>query len=211
MILLGLLCVIIISCEQRNTIDTFPARHISASPAAMTLYADTAKSILTFIGQKNFVGTEQEGFFKLKSGIIFLDANGIPKGGKFIWDINSIKFVEADSITKQKLTSALLSESFFKIERYPESIFLIDKFQKLDSNGFTHLVSGNLQIGDTYRYTSIPATITSVNNYLYLIKSEFDIDRSDWNLFFVSKNSFENKIVMNKVHISLMVGIVKNP
>ncbi len=207
-IVVGILLLLFVSCdEERKEIDTYTPKHIVLQATDNIAYADTTKSLVTFIGHKRFVGTEHEGFFKLKSGVIFLNKNNEICGGKLVWNINSIKLTEADSITKKKLLSVLLSEDFFKSERYPESVFLIDSVYTTDAPNSTHIVSGNLQIGDTYRYISMPVNITKDGKSSQWVKGNFDIFRKDWNLYFSNKNSLEDKIIQDRVHIGILVNI----
>jgi polyisoprenoid-binding protein YceI len=207
-VIYGLIAITLCACKsEKKYVQTSAAKHITHHSTNKVVYADTTKSLLSFVGRKKIVGTEHEGFFKLKKGVIFLNEANDICGGELVWDIRSIKFTEADSITKMKLIAMLVSDKFFDVVKYPESVFHIDTAYRVNGAKESHMVSGNLQIGGTYRYISIPIQISVEDKSSTWVKGNFDIHRKDWNLFLSDKNSFQDNMIQDIVHIGIMANI----
>jgi polyisoprenoid-binding protein YceI len=83
----------------------------------------------------------------------------------------------------EKLTGHLKSDDFFQVEKHPTATFEADRFEKIDSAGMTHMVTGNLTLLGNTKSVSFPASIT-VRDSVVNAKADFIINRKDWGIVY---------------------------
>jgi polyisoprenoid-binding protein YceI len=149
---------------------------------------DTARSSVSWKAAK--VTNAHDGGFRDYSGVVM--ANG--------GEITGVKInIATPSIwsDNEKLTGHLKSADFFKVDAHPTATFQADRFEKFDSAGFTHRVTGNLTMLGTTKSVVFPATI-SVNQNEVAAKADFIINRKDWNIVYTGK---PDDLISNDVRI----------
>lgn len=139
------------------------------------VYTFTEASKIDFLGSK--VTGSHDGGFKTFSGS-FTVKDGVPQGGKVVIDMSST-WSDAD-----KLTTKLLSEEFFHVEKYPESTFVVTKFQK--KSDISYYVSGNLTLHGVTKNITFPASVATSNDSI-AVQAEFDINRKDFGITYPGK------------------------
>ena len=141
-----------------------------------------------------------KGTVKLKSGFLTI-VNRELKSGEFIIDMTSIHNREG----LEKLEKHLKSADFFEVEKYPTSKFVITKVT--DENKKIK-VTGNLTIKDITKEVDFFCVILE-NEKAYLLKSDaFTINRTDFNIKYLSKSFFKNlkdKFIEDEVEMSFIV------
>ncbi|MBL7764689.1 MAG: YceI family protein [Chitinophagaceae bacterium] len=167
-----------------------------AKGAAYTV--DNAQSTLTFVGSKP-VGTHT-GTFKLTEGNLTVEDGNI-SSGKFTFDINSLNITDEDTSYKAKLTGHLLSPDFFDAAKYKTATFEITSCQALtnDTNG-THRISGNLTMKDSTKNVTFTSKVTLSDTQLKAT-ADFNIDRTQWGLFYGNDKSLGDKFIYPEVKI----------
>jgi polyisoprenoid-binding protein YceI len=138
---------------------------------------DTTRSRVAWKAAK--ISLAHDGGFRQYSGTLTADGNqvtgvDITIATPSIWSDN------------EKLTGHLKTTDFFKVDAYPTATFRADRFEKFDSAGFTHRVTGNLTMLGTTKSVVFPAKI-SVNEKEVAAKADFIINRKDWNIVYTGK------------------------
>ncbi|KAA0211750.1 YceI family protein [Ignavibacteria bacterium CHB1] len=191
--LLAFTVFFIVGCESTETIETSEKKEVAGdhgSDETEILKINKSSSIVEWIGRK--VTGEHNGTVDVKSGELFLK-DGKVTGGKFVIDLNTIKVLDlTDPEYNAKLTGHLKSDDFFSVDSHPEAKFEITSvFEKADATGNTHKVSGNLTIKGITKNITFPAVI-KVNGQSVSTSSDFNIDRTEWDIRFRSGKFFEN-------------------
>ncbi len=179
----------------------------AAAGEGVAYTVDIAESTVGWLGTKP-VG-QHNGEFKLSSGSLTV-ADGAVVGGNFVIDINSIKNFDLDDAeTNGKLVGHLKSADFLDAENHPTSKFEITKVEALqnDTSG-THLLSGNLTLRDSTKNVTFPAKIT-VSETEATAKANFNIDRTQWGLFYGNDQSLGDKFIRPEVNITLDIKAKK--
>jgi len=117
---------------------------------------DINKSTVEWLGTK--VTGQHNGTLSLKEGSVNSE-RGAFKGGRFVFDMNSIKVLDIDDEKwNLKLENHLKSEDFFGVEKHPLAVFeIISATPQKGSNnyeikgdlaikGITHVVTFNAQV-----------------------------------------------------------------
>ncbi len=180
----------------------------AAQGAGANYQIDKASSKVSFIGTKP-VGTHG-GDFTLTEGNLTVSEGNI-SAGKFTIDINSMIITDAgiDSPTSAKLKGHLLSPDFFDVAKYPTAKFEITSCAPLanDSNA-THTIGGNLTLKDSTKNVSFPAKVT-INDMGVNATANFNIDRTQWGLFYGNDKSLGDKFIYPEVKIMLNISAKK--
>jgi polyisoprenoid-binding protein YceI len=122
------------------------------------------------------VTSSHDGGFREFSGSISADADKVT-------GVNLTIATPSVWSDNDKLTGHLKSPDFFNVEAHPTAAFQANSFEKFDSAGFTHRVTGNLTMLGTTKSVVFPATI-SVNEQEVAAKADFIINRKDWNIVY---------------------------
>ncbi|WP_205513840.1 YceI family protein [Longitalea arenae] len=168
---------------------------------------DTAASRVRFVGHG--VGKNHPGKFKLSSGSVAVANNQIT-GGSFTIDIKSMDLEQKGGMFDSKLRPHLMSGDFFDANKFGTARFEITGVQPytpsgtdtsiVDGANFT--VSGNFTLRDVTKNISFPARVDLDGNTLKAT-SNFDIDRTQWQMRYGNNKTLGDKFISEKVNIEL--------
>ena len=119
-------------------------------------------------------------------------------GGSFIIDLNTIVDTDLkDEEMNSKLVGHLKSPDFFDVATFPFAKFEITSLtpqnaETASDNSFkaTHILNGNLSLKGITKNISFPVIISIDENTVIAYSDEFAIDRTQWNVNFMSKSIF---------------------
>lgn len=159
----------------------------SASAAAVALPEKPAGAItiappqskIEFTGSK--VSGKHDGSFQQFDGWIAL-ADEKPETAKIAVAIDMTS-VKSDD---EKLTGHLKSPDFFDVEKNPKATFVSTEIKPGGEKGATHTITGNLNLRGVEKSVTFPATIKVAADKV-TAKSEFSINRKDWNIVYAGK------------------------
>lgn len=194
--------------DNAATADSQTAAAVVGEPYA----ADLAASTLSFIGTKP-IG-QHNGVFAITSGTLFVN-EGALTGGNFVIDITSLKIVDKDTGGVAMLTGHLLSPDFFDAAQFGTARFEITgveaydaaKMQSLLPNA-THIISGNLTLKDSTKNVTFPAAVTLGEGTINAV-ADFNIDRTQWGMFYGNDQSLGDKFIRPEVNIKLNIAAKK--
>ncbi|HMO32886.1 MAG TPA: YceI family protein [Lacibacter sp.] len=194
--------------DQATTSDTQTTGTATGDPYAV----DLAASSVSFIGTKP-VG-QHNGTFAITEGTLYVDGSNLT-GGTFVFDINSLKITDKDTNGVAMLTGHLLSPDFFDAAKFGTARFEITGVTTFDSTkatsllpGATHLVSGNLTLKDSTRNVTFPAVVTLAEGSVSAV-ADFNIDRTQWGMFYGNDQSLGDKFIRPEVNIKLTISARK--
>jgi polyisoprenoid-binding protein YceI len=174
--------------------------------------ADLTASSVSFIGTKP-VG-QHNGTFAITEGKLTVKENNLT-GGSFVIDINSMKITDADTAGTSKLRGHLLSADFFDAAKFATAKFEITSVELYDSSkvksllaGATHLISGNLMLKDSTKNITFPAKVTLAEGTV-AAEANFNIDRTQWGMFYGNDQSLGDKFIRPEVNIQLTLSAKK--
>lgn len=182
---------------------------------------DPATSTIEWLGSKP-TGDSHNGTIALKEGSLTVDENKSLNGGSFVIDIASIKVLDIkDSAKNAGLVSHLLGtgdpegkDDFFNVTDYPTGKFEItavkvaDSAEKVDYKEATHVISGNLTLKGISKNISFPAKVTVTDNTVEAL-SEMNIDRTEWNIKYLSDETVKDKFINKKINLKLNIKAAK--
>jgi polyisoprenoid-binding protein YceI len=143
-------------------------------------------SKLTWKGYKPS-GTH-DGTIDLKEGTLNYD--GDLKGGKFTFDMVSIKVLDIkDAKYNADLTGHLASPDFFDVKQFPTGSFEITKVTKAD---VISTIEGNLTLKGITKNISFPASVTEKDGEVTFLSNAIKIDRTDFGIKYKSKKFFDD-------------------
>ncbi len=114
--------------------------------------------------------------------------------------LSSVSFtVQMASIESDnpKLTKHLKNADFFDVDKYPTATFTSTQIDEgSDAEGYTHTVTGTLQVMDAKKSIRFPANITVGDEIT--AKTTFDLDRTDFGLTYagMKDNLIQDRVVM---------------
>ncbi len=157
---------------------------------------DTQQSLINWEGNKP--GTTHTGTVHLSDGIIYI-SNGKVSGGEFTMDMTSITVTDLSGKPKNNLEAHLRgtneekAEDFFNTRVHPTAKFQISKITNLvgDDNA-NSMVYGNLSIKDIVKEVGFKANISVSDNRVNVTTPPFTIDRTMWDIKFLSNKFFDN-------------------
>lgn len=202
------IAAVVVSCNQApDATKAETAEKQEAAAGAGTSYAiDTNESLIGWLGTKP-VG-QHNGEFRLASGSLSV-ADGAVTGGNFVIDINSIKNFDLIDDSNGKLVGHLKSADFLDAENHPTAKFEVTKIEALqnDTTG-THKVSGNLTLRDSTKNVTFPAKIVVTDSDV-TTTANFNIDRTQWGLFYGNDQSLGDKFIRPEVNLTLNIKAKK--
>ena len=162
------------------------ALSLTTAVFAKTQKVDVIKSVVNWTGKK--VTGQHHGTIGIKEGNLEVNDGNIT-AGKIVMDMNSIANVDlTDAESNGKLMGHLKSDDFFSVATYPTSELVITK---VESNGNSHNLTGNLTIKGITNPVTFPATSSKDgNNTVY--KGTLAVDRSKYNVRYGSKSFFDD-------------------
>ena len=163
-----------------------------ATNGAVNYSVDPAGTTIEWVGKK--VTGQHNGTIAIQSGTMSAE-NGELTAGNFVIDMKSITNMDlTDEEMKGQLIGHLNSPDFFNTDSFPTASFEISNVAKndmtADPNGRSHLVTGNLTIKGITKGITVYADI-DVQPTMVTIKSDFDIDRTQWDIKYGSGKFFE--------------------
>lgn len=201
---------VITSCgggEPKGDNATIQEKQEASEVQGAKFAVDTTASRVKFTGYG--VGKNHPGKFKVSSGTVAV-ANDKVTGGSFTIDIKSLDLEQKGGMFDSKLRPHLMSGDFFDADKFGTAKFDITGVQPYSHNGsdssvvdganFT--VSGNLTLKDVTKNISFPAKIDLDGNTLKA-KSNFVIDRTQWQMRYGNDKTLGDKFIGEKVDIEL--------
>ena len=178
--------VFMVSCkgEKKETVEV--KEEVKVENVVAENNVDLTASLLSWKGTKP--GGAHDGTVALKPSSLVVD-NGIITGGMFTIDMTSIKVLDLKDPKKAaSLAGHLSGTDFFEVEKFPTSKFVITGVTTEDGK---LAVTGNLTVKDITKSITIPAMMTEADG-VYTFKSDkFNVDRTDFNIKYKSKNFIE--------------------
>ncbi len=149
-----------------------------------------------------------DGTFNVSTGTLNVE-NGNITAGSFTVDVTKMTIKDKDTNGAYKLVGHLLSPDFFDAAKYGTAKFEISKCEPLanDANA-THTISGNLTLKDSTKNVSFPAKVTVADNTV-TATANFNIDRTQWGLFYGNDKSLKDKFIYPEVKINLNITAKK--
>ena len=158
--------------------------------ASDTLYVNIENSNINWIGRK--VTGEHSGTLNLSKGWVVMQEGSII-GGKFIFDMTSIKNTDIESPEwKEKLEKHLMAEDFFFTDSFPHAILEIkDHSQIVKYNTeINNRIIADLNIRGITHEINFPLEISQVQSIFYT-EGTIDINRTIFNIRYKSGTFFE--------------------
>ena len=158
--------------------------------ASDTLYINVDSSTINWIGRK--VTGEHSGTLNLSKGWVVMQEGSII-GGKFIFDMTSIKNTDIESPEwKEKLEKHLMAEDFFFTDSFPHAILEIkDHSQIVKYNTeINNRIIADLNIRGITHEINFPLEISQVQSIFYT-EGTIDINRTIFNIRYKSGTFFE--------------------
>lgn len=208
-VIAGLIAVIAACGDNAPSGDdaTIQEKQQTAEAQGTQFTVDTAASRVRFTGHG--VGKNHPGKFKLSSGSVAVADNKIT-GGNFAIDIKSMDLEQKGGVFDSKLRPHLMSGDFFDAEKFGTAKFDITSVQPYTPNstdtsivgGANFIVSGNFTLKDVTKNISFPAKVDLDGNTLKA-RSNFDIDRTQWEMRYGNDKTLGDKFISEKVNIEL--------
>lgn len=165
---------------------------------------NTTDSRITFTGTKPT--GQHKGYFNLQGGSITMAGDNV-QGGNFSVDIPSMTIIDAMPVEMaNNLKGHLLSEEFFKSEKFPVATFNITSVKPIGDAanvklaGATHNIEGNLRLLDKTKSISFPAVIRTSGESMKA-SANFNINRADFGMVYGNDESLGDKFISPMVNI----------
>ena len=159
--------------------------------ASDTLYVNVENSNINWIGRK--VTGEHSGTLNLSKGWVVMEQD-LVIGGKFIFDMTSIKNTDIESPEwKEKLEKHLMAEDFFFVDSFPNAILEIKYHHQIidDKTGQTNQIIADLTIRGITHEINFPINISHSKSNFYA-EGLIDINRTLFNIKYNSGTFFED-------------------
>ncbi|MCF6349736.1 MAG: YceI family protein [Flavobacteriaceae bacterium] len=186
-VVLSIVGLFFISCKEDKSkkTDTQDAKEVVKTEMVNNKYK-VVSSKLTWKGYKP--SGVHNGTIDLKEGVLNYDGN--LKGGKFTFDMTSIKVLDIkDTKDNADLMGHLVNSDFFDVTQFPTGAFEITKVIKAD---ITSTIEGNLTLKGITKSISFPASIIEKDGELTFLSNAIKIDRTDFGIKYKSKKFFDN-------------------
>jgi polyisoprenoid-binding protein YceI len=208
-ILLIALSVLAVGCIEDISKDKAQAKIEETAPAAppkiqetpegvTTLQLNKASSRISALTAK--VSAKHPIDFPSFSGALTLDGDNILS---MVFSVEMAK-LQSDS---DRLTAHLLNEDFFDVEKYPNSSFRSTLVKAgSDEKGFTHTVTGMLEIRGQSKTISFPAEINSTAKQVEA-RTEFSINRQDFGVNYTGR---ADDLIQDNVVLTIQLVATRN-
>lgn len=210
--LLSICIISVVACQQAPKADkakVADAKQVSTSTdnSRLSNYkVDEGESRIVFTGTKPT--GQHKGYFNLDGGSISMVKNEI-KGGNFSINIPSLTVVDAMPVEMaNNLKGHLLSEDFFKAEKFPVATFNITAVSPLEKGadvalpGATHNIEGNLRLLETTKSISFPAVV-KLSQESMKATANFNINRADFGMVYGNDKSLGDKFINPVVNLEI--------
>ena len=158
--------------------------------ASDTLQINVDSSNINWTGRK--ITGEHSGTLNLSKGWVVMEQD-LVIGGKFIFDMTSIKNTDMESPEwKEKLEKHLMSEDFFFVDSFPNAILEIKYHHQIidDKTGQTNQIIADLTIRGITHEINFPINISHSKSNFYA-EGLIDINRTLFNIKYNSGTFFE--------------------
>jgi polyisoprenoid-binding protein YceI len=176
-----------------------------AAMKGATYTADTEASVINWTGRK-LGDDEHNGTLSLSEGMLSVEGDNIT-GGSFTIDMASMACTdEMDEGKKAYLVKHLSSGDFFHVEKYPTAKFTITSVEALEGDSTaTHAISGNLMMLDSTHNVTFNAMVANESGTITATSQGFVIDRTMWNIKFMSTllGMAKNKAIKNDLELKV--------
>jgi len=166
-----------------------------------TLTADTAASAIVWTGSK--VGGEHTGSIQLKSGELLME-NGLPVGGVFVMDMDTIDTTDLQGGRKAKLDGHLRSDDFFSVAAHPTATLKITDVAPSPQRG-AYTFMGDLTIKGITKPIAFTADFHDHGSKARAT-AKIVIDRAEYDIRFKSGSFFEN-LGDNLIHDDFILDV----
>ena len=180
---------------------------------ADTIWVDIQKSQIEWIGRK--IKGEHSGTLRLNEGWVTMNDSTLI-GGKFIFDMTSIKNTDIESPDwSLKLDNHLKSSDFFNVDSFPKAILEIKKNNSIaeeNNLGSTYLVAAELTIRGITHEISFPYQLEKSDSTLIAIGS-VHVDRTLYNIKYNSGTYFfdlGDRIIYDDFTINFTIHTIFN-
>ncbi len=223
-ILISLPFLLFQSCSNNPesfNVQAVEAKEVVQAVETMEVYTiDAEKSIIKWVGTK--VIGQHKGILRLNEGKLSVQNDQIESGNVII-DMRSLKVTDMKEKRGVKLTSHLMDDDFFNVEKYQTTTVEIlkvvpitantsevdpEKHDATNQNPATHEISANLTMMDSTKMITFPAFIELRDNEI-VTTANFNIDRTQWGLHYKAASSFGDKRIYPMVNIEIEIFAVK--
>jgi polyisoprenoid-binding protein YceI len=197
------------SCNNNKTKSAEPIEAAAeASETATSYQVDPSVSTIKWEGKKPTA--THFGKVSLSSGTLMAN-NEVVEAGNFTIDMTSITVEDLEGDNRAYLEAHLKGQlegkegDFFDSKKYPTATF---ELTGIEGN----IVKGNLTIKDQTNPVEFPATITVTDDQLVIESEQFDLNRTDWGINFMSRSIFTDlgdKFVNDTMKIAVYI-VAKN-
>lgn len=167
----------------------------------------STQSKIDWVARK--VTGSHNGTIAIKEGTLFFN-DDVLTGGKFVIDTRSIKVLNIpDSELEATFIKHMASDDFFSSEQYPEATFEISHAEPLPDGAYH--VDGDLTIKGITHPIGFDAQVNRSDD-LVMATGKITIDRTKYNIKFLSGNFFENlgdTLIYND--FDLLTSIIAEP
>lgn len=152
-------------------------------------YAD-GESMRVTSGQLNWTAskpTKQHlGTVEIEGGTVQVKGTDL-LGGNLEVDMTTVSSIDLEGEMKQKLESHLKSEDFFDVQKFPTASFTVTSVSRSSEVPMaTHRVTGDLEIKGIVKSVTVPVNISFVGDKLLAATPAFTIDRTAWDIKYMS-------------------------
>ncbi len=201
-------CVQAPKSDEAKVEEKKEVKAVPQTAESKKLTVDTQKSRVTWIGTKPT--GRHTGTINIASGDLTVQGDDI-KAGNFVMDMKSVKVMDMDEENNNNLAGHLMSDDFFKVEKFPQAKFVLTSIapykkvegaEKPKMPGVTHTITGNLTLLKETKSISFPAKVTMSDKGLKAT-ANFNIDRTDWGVSYGSDKSLGDKFIRPDVNLAL--------
>ncbi|MBH24051.1 MAG: hypothetical protein CMH57_06300 [Myxococcales bacterium] len=149
-----------------------------AADKGMTYAIDESQSSIGWLGAK--VTGDHKGVFKDFKGTVTV-ADGKITGLTYTVDTASMHTDDSE-----KLLGHLKSPDFLDVEKFPTASFTAEAFTPVTQDGFTHKVTGTMEMRGVKKKVTFPVKITMGDDAV-TGETEFKINRKDFGIVYPGK------------------------
>jgi polyisoprenoid-binding protein YceI len=209
MLLIAASAILLNSCGNATSTDAAKTEDTKtvATMVGDAYMIDAANSQVIWSGTG--VGHGHQGVFKINSGNMSVK-DGALTGGNFDISVKDMTSVDLKGKEMESLMGHLSSPDFFDVAKYPTAHFEITKVENIKSDSANAMISGNLTLKDSTKNVTFPAKVIADNTTGKVSASaSFNIDRTQWGMFYNSEKSLGDKFISPTVGIALKIMSTK--
>jgi YceI-like domain len=207
-----------VSCKSKGAEETSSETGAAAGSSKGIAYqVDVPRSDLRWTAYKP-TGSVQ-GIIPISGGNIYVD-NDLITGGSVELNMSGLQVQGMDAGMKEDLESHLKGtvagkeDDFFNVGKFPTATFTVVNSTRLENDPLgTHMINGELTMKGITKPVSFKAVVDLSSGVAMKATAEpFMIDRTQWDVKFMSKTFFDNlkdDFVNDQVRIELTLGAVK--